>query len=50
MRFLLDVNLRKLKRERGVRFFEDDLSAEHLPQWVRTSTQTTDGHLVMLAA
>jgi predicted nucleic acid-binding protein len=30
-------------------FLPDDLDATHLPLWVRTSGQTTDGHLVQLA-
>ena len=31
-------------------FLNDHLGAEHLPAWVRKSTQTTDGHLAALAA
>jgi uncharacterized protein len=30
-------------------FIEDDQDVSHLPKWVKTSKQTTDGHLVGLA-
>jgi len=30
-------------------FFSDELGAECLPKWVKTSKQTTDGHLLELA-
>jgi toxin-antitoxin system PIN domain toxin len=31
------------------RFLPDDLDISNLPDWVKTSRQTTDGHLVQLA-
>ena len=31
------------------RFIADDQDITHLPAWVKTSKQTTDGHLVALA-
>jgi predicted nucleic acid-binding protein len=31
------------------RFFSDDLGARELPSWVKSSRQTTDGHLTALA-
>jgi toxin-antitoxin system PIN domain toxin len=31
-------------------FIHDDLGADALPTWVKTARQTTDGHLVALAA
>lgn len=30
-------------------FLEDDQDISHLPTWVRTAKQTTDGHLLQLA-
>ena len=30
-------------------FLEDDQDISHLPSWVRTAKQTTDGHLLRLA-
>lgn len=30
-------------------FLEDDQDISHLPSWVRTAKQTTDGHLLQLA-
>jgi len=30
-------------------FFADDLDVSHLPRWVKTAKQTTDGHLAQLA-
>ena len=41
--------LRENRRRRFVRL-ADDLGADSLPSWVRTPGQTTDGHLVALAA
>lgn len=34
----------------GINFFSDDHDISHLPKWVKTPKQTTDGHLVSLAA
>jgi uncharacterized protein len=31
-------------------FLQDDHDISHLPSWVETSNQTTDGHLAQLAA
>jgi hypothetical protein len=31
-------------------FIPDDHDISHLPAWVKTAKQTTDGHLVQLAA
>jgi toxin-antitoxin system PIN domain toxin len=47
-RELLSV-LRRNRRRPFVRLF-DELGADSLPSWVRTPAQTTDGHLVALAA
>jgi uncharacterized protein len=33
----------------SIRFIADDLDIAHLPNWVRSSGQTTDGHLLELA-
>ena len=43
--------LRRLKRQQRLRveLLEDAVGAEHLPAWVKTVRQTTDGHLVELA-
>lgn len=43
--------LLRLKATRVVRFtfLSDDQDISHLPAWVRTGRQTTDGHLVQLA-
>ncbi len=43
--------LLKVKDSNGVRwiFIADDRDISHLPKWVRTSKQTTDGHLAQLA-
>ena len=30
-------------------FISDDLDVSHLPAWVKTAKQTTDGHLAQLA-
>jgi uncharacterized protein len=44
--------LQRLKAARAVNFtfVADDQDIAHLPGWVRTARQTTDGHLVQLAA
>jgi predicted nucleic acid-binding protein len=39
----------RLKRAAGFAFIPDDLDISHLPAWVRTSAQSTDGYLVQLA-
>ncbi|HUJ33131.1 MAG TPA: TA system VapC family ribonuclease toxin [Candidatus Acidoferrum sp.] len=44
--FLLKV--KKSDRMRGI-FIPDDHDIAHLPRWVRTPKQTTDGHLAELA-
>jgi predicted nucleic acid-binding protein len=43
--------LLKVKRSAGIRwsFIPDDRDISHLPRWVRTPKQTTDGHLAELA-
>lgn len=43
--------LLKVKNSDGVRwiFMTDDRDVSHLPRWVRTPKQTTDGHLAELA-
>ena len=43
--------LLKLKNSDGMRwiFISDDRDISHLPRWVRTPKQTTDGHLAELA-
>lgn len=38
-----------LKKEWNIGFVSDDCSAVNLPEWVRRSKQTTDGHLASLA-
>ncbi len=38
-----------LKRREKLAFIPDDLDISHLPAWVRTSAQSTDGYLVQLA-
>jgi predicted nucleic acid-binding protein len=45
------ATLARLRTNVPVRFLflSDDLGAEHLPAWVRKSSQTTDGHLTALA-
>jgi predicted nucleic acid-binding protein len=44
--------LRRLKAARAVSFIfiADGQDISHLPAWVKTARQTTDGHLVQLAA
>ncbi|MGB7023599.1 MAG: PIN domain-containing protein [Candidatus Acidiferrales bacterium] len=43
--------LLKVKNSDGIRwiFISDDRDISHLPRWVRTPKQTTDGHLAELA-
>jgi hypothetical protein len=43
--------LLKVKNSGGMRwiFIPDDRDISHLPRWVRTPKQTTDGHLAGLA-
>ena len=43
--------LRRLKRQQRLRveMLADAIGAEHLPAWVKTVRQTTDGHLLELA-
>ena len=43
--------LLKIKNSDGIRwiFIPDDRDVSHLPRWVRTPKQTTDGHLAGLA-
>jgi len=43
--------LLKVKNSDGMRwiFISDDRDISHLPRWVRTPKQTTDGHLAELA-
>jgi predicted nucleic acid-binding protein len=44
------ADLRDLKASRTFTFLGDELDADHLPDWVITSKQTTDGHFLELAA
>jgi len=55
--YLADVNQArtqltgvKLDPQYAIHFLFDDLDADGLPPWVKTGAQTTDGHLVQLAA
>jgi uncharacterized protein len=43
--------LLRLKRENALKFtfIPDDHDVSHLPGWVKTAKQTTDGHLAQLA-
>jgi len=43
--------LLRVKNSEGIRwtFIPDDRDISHLPRWVRTPKQTTDGHLAELA-
>ncbi len=41
--------LLRLKRVSRFTFITDAHDVSHLPSWVRTSKQTTDGHLLVLA-
>lgn len=43
-------DLARLKDTGPFRLLPDELGAEHLPGWVTRSKQTTDGHLLQLAA
>lgn len=51
LRYLLDVNSLEALRFRVAAwvFIADDHDVSHLPKWVSTARQTTDGHLVQLA-
>lgn len=40
----------KAGRESALRFTPDDQDIAHLPSWVRSPKQVTDGHLVQLAS
>ncbi len=42
--------LRKLKSATSFKFLVDDLDATHLPSWVKSPKQITDGHLTALAS
>lgn len=44
--------LLQMKQAKGAHFFfiGDDHDVSHLPSWVKTAGQTTDGHLLKLAA
>jgi predicted nucleic acid-binding protein len=44
------AELYQLKQTNRVVFLPDQVSADALPDWVRKSAQTTDGHLMQLAA
>ncbi len=39
----------KTNSKYSIRFLADDQDADGLPAWVKTSNQTTDGHLLQLA-
>src|SRR5215469_8605218 len=41
--------LLRLKAASALKFIPDDHGISHLPGWVKTAKQTTDGHLVALA-
>ncbi len=43
--------LLRLKKAKGISltFLADDRDISHLPTWVKTAKQTTDGHLLALA-
>ena len=41
--------LLRLKKAAEFTFIADDHGASHLPAWVKTANQTTDGHLARLA-
>ncbi len=41
--------LLRLKTREQLAFFPDDLDVSQLPDWVKTSAQSTDGYLVQLA-
>jgi uncharacterized protein len=42
--------LLRLKRASGLAFIPDHHDISHLPKWVKSPKQTTDGHLAQLAA
>lgn len=44
--------LQRLKKSRSLQFtfVPDDHDVSHLPRWVKSTKQITDGHLVQLAA
>jgi hypothetical protein len=39
----------RLKQDSRFAFLADDHDASHLPAWVKTAKQLTDGHLLKLA-
>jgi predicted nucleic acid-binding protein len=41
--------LQRLKMASPLKFFPDNHDISHLPAWVKTAKQTTDGHLAQLA-
>jgi predicted nucleic acid-binding protein len=41
--------LKMMKRERSFLLISDDRAVDHLPKWVKSHLQVTDGHLVDLA-
>ena len=41
--------LLRLKAASALKFIPDDHDISHLPAWVKTAKQTTDGHLAQLA-
>ena len=41
--------LQQLKAASALKFIPDDHDISHLPAWVKTAKQTTDGHLAQLA-
>jgi hypothetical protein len=41
--------LLQLKAASALKFIPDDHDISHLPAWVKTAKQTTDGHLAQLA-
>ena len=41
--------LMQLKAASALKFIPDDHDISHLPAWVKTAKQTTDGHLAQLA-
>jgi uncharacterized protein len=44
------IDLERLVIRHGLAFIDDRLRAYPLPHWVRKSAQTTDGHLLQVAA
>jgi predicted nucleic acid-binding protein len=47
---IAQLELRSLKHRKGFIFLGDELAADALPKWVTKPNQTTDGHLLELAA